>query len=171
MQRKSKQPLMRPSHLPLILLGAAITVYGLVTALVGSWFSTQAMRGLITAGTYRSQMAVFDQTAGLVAGIVFLVLFIWCAVNSSGIVRTAFSIGAVASVAPILAARAENLLFNHFTVVLSQHFTMILFRRYDLLHDAFFKLLPGFNRFPQGLEGFPFVCGPRDGDEGPIGIS
>lgn len=112
MQKKSKQALMRTTHLPLILLGAAMTVYGLATALVGSWLSTQAMRGLISAGAYRNQVAAFDQTAGLIAGIVFFVLFIWCAVNSSGNVRTAFAIGAVASVAPILAARAEHLLFD-----------------------------------------------------------
>ena len=39
-------------------------------------------------------------------------LFIWCAVYSSGIVRVAFAIGAVASVAPMLAGRAEHLLFD-----------------------------------------------------------
>jgi len=112
MDKKSKQPLMRKSHLPLILLGAVMTGYGLVMALVGSWFSNQAMRGLITAGAYRSRLAAFDQTAGLIAGILFLVLYIMCAVYSSGIVRVAFSIGALASIAPVLSARAENLLFN-----------------------------------------------------------
>jgi hypothetical protein len=70
------------------------------------------MRGLITAGAYRSRLEGFDQIAGIVAGILFLVLFIWCAVNSSGIVRTAFSIGAVASLSPALAGRAETLLFD-----------------------------------------------------------
>ena len=112
MAKKSKQPLMRRTHLPLILLGTAMTVYGLVTALVGSWFSNQAMRGLITAGVYRSQQAAFEQAAGLIAGIAFLVLFILCAVYSSGIARTAFAIGAVASAAPILTGRAEHLLFD-----------------------------------------------------------
>ncbi len=112
MQNKSKQPLMRKSHLPLILLGAVMTGYGLVAALVGSWFSSQAMRGLITAGAYRSRMTAFEQTFGLIAGILFLALFIWCAVVSKGIVRVAFSIGALASLAPILAARTENLLFK-----------------------------------------------------------
>jgi hypothetical protein len=112
MQDKSKQPLMRRSHLPLILLGAAITGYGLMTALVGSWFSNQAMRGLMTASTYRSQLTAFEQTSGLIAGILFLVLFILCAVGSSGIVRVAFSIGALASFAPVLASRAETLLFK-----------------------------------------------------------
>ncbi len=87
MKKKSKRPMMRKSHLPLILLGAVMTAYGLVTALVGSWFSNQAMRGLITAGAYRSRLTAFDQTAGLIAGILFFVLFIWCAVYSNGIVR------------------------------------------------------------------------------------
>jgi putative aldouronate transport system substrate-binding protein len=112
MNNKSKQPLMRTSHLPLILLGATMVAYGLLTALVGSWFSSQAMRGLILAGAYRSQLAAFEQTAGLVAGILFAVLFIWCAISASGIVRVAFSIGAVASAAPVLAGRAAQLLFG-----------------------------------------------------------
>ena len=112
MEKKSKQPLIRKSHLPLILLGAAMTAYGLVAALVGSWFSNQAMRGLITAGSYRSRQAAFDQAAGLNAGILFFVFFIWCAVYSSGIVRVAFSIGALSSFAPLLATRTEHLLFN-----------------------------------------------------------
>ena len=112
MEKKSKRPLMDNSHLPLISLGAAMTLYGLLTALVGNWLSSRAMRGLIGAGTYRSQMAAFEQIAGITAGIVFLALFIWCARSSSGIVRVAFSIGAVASFSPILAGSAENLLFN-----------------------------------------------------------
>ncbi len=112
MAKKSKIPLMHPSHLPLYLLGAAVAGYGLVTALVGFWLSGQAMQGVITAGTYRSQMAAFEQSAGLIAGILFLALFIWCAIRSSGIVRVAFCIGAVASTAPVLASRAEYLLFN-----------------------------------------------------------
>ena len=112
MQKKSKAPLMRKSHLPLILLGAVMTGYGLITALVGSWFSNQAMQGLISAGAYRSRLTAFEQTAGLIAGILFFALFIWCALASRGIVRVAFCFGALASVAPILAARAENLLFK-----------------------------------------------------------
>jgi hypothetical protein len=112
MQKKSKQPLMQQSHLPLILLGMVITGYGLLTALVGSWLSNQAMRGLITASVYRSQLTAFERTAGLIAGILFLLLFILCAVRSSGIVRVAFAIGALASVAPVLASRAETLLFK-----------------------------------------------------------
>jgi hypothetical protein len=111
MPKKSKQPLSQKSHLPFILLGVAMAGYGVLTAVVGSWLSNQAMRGLITAGDYRSRLAVFDQTAGLIAGIVFFALFIWCAVDSSGLVRAAFSIGALASAAPILAARAERVLF------------------------------------------------------------
>ena len=109
---KSKRALMSKTHLPLILLGAAMALYGLVTALVGSWFSTQAMRGLMTTGAYSNRLAAFDKTAGLIAGILFLALFIWCAVNSKGVVRVAFSIGAVASVAPMLVGRVEHLLFS-----------------------------------------------------------
>jgi hypothetical protein len=112
MAKKSKIPLMRKSHLPLILLGAAVAGYGLATALVGIWLSGQAMQGVIPASVYRSQLAAFEQIAGLIAGILFLALFIWCAIGSSGIVRVAFSIGALSSVAPVLASRAEYLLFT-----------------------------------------------------------
>ena len=112
MQKKNKAPMMRKSHLPLILLGAVMAGYGLITALVGSWFSNQAMQGLISAGAYRSRLTAFEQTAGLIGGILFFVLFIWCAAASMRIVRVAFCIGALASVAPILAGRAENLLFK-----------------------------------------------------------
>jgi len=112
MSKKSKQPLMRPSHLPLILLGAAMSGYGLLTALVGTWFSTQAMRGLISAGAYRSQLAAFEQTAGLVAGILFFAFFVWCAIRAAGLVRIAFAIGAAASASPLLVGRAERLLFT-----------------------------------------------------------
>lgn len=112
MSKKNKQPLMVRSHLPLLLLGSALAVFGLVTALVGGWFSSQAMRGLISAGVYRSRLVAFDQVAGVMAGVLFLVLFVWCAVASKGIARTAFAIGAVSSVAPVLAPRAERLLFE-----------------------------------------------------------
>lgn len=111
MDKKSSQPLMG-THLPFILLGSAIILYGLLTALVGGWLSNQAMTGAITAGQYRSRLAAYEQTGGLIAGIVFLAFFIFCAVKSKGIVRTAFAIGAVASISPMLAPRAEHLLFN-----------------------------------------------------------
>jgi hypothetical protein len=111
MDQKSSLPLMQ-NHLPLILLGSLITLYGLLTALVGGWLSNQAMTGAITAGNYRSSLAAFDRTAGLLAGILFLALFIFGAVKSKGIVRVALAIGAVAAVSPVLAARAENILFN-----------------------------------------------------------
>jgi hypothetical protein len=110
--QQSKQPLMRQSHLPLILLGAVMTGYGLLTALVGRWLSDQAMRGLITPGAYRSQLGTFEQTAGLVAGILLCALFILCAVRASGSARLAFAIGVLASAAPLLAGRAEHLLFR-----------------------------------------------------------
>jgi hypothetical protein len=112
MEKMSKQPLMRKSHLPLILLGSVMTGYGVLTALVGSWLSNQAMRGLITAGAYRSQLAAFEQTAGLIAGVLFLVLFILCAIRSSGIVRVAFFVGALAAAAPLMTGRAAFLLFE-----------------------------------------------------------
>ena len=112
MAKKSKQPLMRKSHRPLTLLGAVMLGYGLLIALVGSWLSNQAMRGVITAGSHRSQLQSIEQIAGLIAGILLLVLFILCAIQSSGLVRVAFSIGTLASVGPMLAGRAEHLLFK-----------------------------------------------------------
>lgn len=112
MQNKHTQPLMRLSHLPLILLGAVMAGYGLLTALVGSWLANRAMRGLTTAGAYRNQLVAFEQTAGLIAGLLFFVLFILCAIRASGLVRTAFAIGTLASVAPVLVGRAERLLFQ-----------------------------------------------------------
>jgi hypothetical protein len=112
MNKKSKQPLMRTSHLPLILLGAAMAIYGLLTALVASWFSNRAMLGLMSAGEYRSQLAAFEQAAGLVAGILFARAVHLSAIFASGIVRVAFAIGALASAAPLLAGRASEVLFG-----------------------------------------------------------
>ncbi len=106
------RPLMRPSHLPLILVGATMVAYGLLTALVGSWLSNRAMRGLISTGAYRSRLGTFEGTAGLIAGLLFFVLFVLCAVRAAGGVRVAFAFGALASVAPILVGRAEHLLFR-----------------------------------------------------------
>jgi hypothetical protein len=118
MQKKSKQPLMRKSHLPLILLGVAMTLFGLVSALVWSVASKQAMQGLITAGQQRSRLAAFESTGGLIAGILFFALFIWCAVCSKGGARAAFIVGALASFGPILTTRAEGLLFGTLGLVL-----------------------------------------------------
>jgi hypothetical protein len=112
METQKRQPLLRPSHLPLILLGAVMAGYGLLTAVVGSWLSSQAMRGLITAGAYRSRLLTFEQTAGLIAGLLLFVLFILCAIRASGLVRVAFALGTLASAAPLLAGRAERLLFQ-----------------------------------------------------------
>lgn len=111
MDKKGSQSLMG-THVPIFLLGSAITLYGLLTAVVGGWFSNQAMTGVITAGQYRSRLAAYEQASGLIAGLVFLALFVFCAVKSKGIVRTAFAIGAVAALSPMLAPRAEYLLFN-----------------------------------------------------------
>jgi hypothetical protein len=112
MQNREPQPLMRQSHLPLVLLGVAMAGYGLLMALVGSWLSSRAMRGLITAGAYRSRLLALEQTAGLIAALAFLVLFVLCAIGASGRVRVAFAIGSLAAAAPALTGRAERLLFQ-----------------------------------------------------------
>lgn len=112
MKQKIKQPLLEKSHLPLYLLGGVMTLFGLVSALVWSISSDQAMRGLITAGQLRTRLAGFESTGGLLVGILFIALFIWCILNARGAVRAAFIVGLLASFAPILAARAETLLFD-----------------------------------------------------------
>jgi hypothetical protein len=117
-KKKIKQPIMRQSHLPLILLGAAMALYGLVSALVWSVSSSQAMRGVITAGQLRVRLQAYEDTGGLIAGIVFFVLFVWCAVASKRGPRAAFIVGAFASFAPILAGRADDLLFGTLKLVL-----------------------------------------------------
>lgn len=161
MPKKNKQPLMPKSHLPLILLGTAMTVYGLVVALVGSWLSSQAMRGLISAGAYRNRLATFEQSAGLIAGIVLLALFIFCAIKSHGIVRTAFAIGAVASLAPILTGRAEQLLFGMIGIptmsagsVVAGAVTTLLFA---LPMTILFILLASGGSVPRGCRWLAFV--------------
>jgi hypothetical protein len=117
-EKKRKQPLMRQSHLPLILLGAAMALYGLVSSLVWSVASSQAMRGVITAGHLRVRLQAYEDTGGLIAGIVFFVLFVWCAIASKHGPRAAFIVGAFASFAPILAGRADDLLFGTLKLVL-----------------------------------------------------
>lgn len=112
MKKKVIQPLLRKAHLPLILLGAALTLYGVVTALVSGQFASMAMRGLISPGEYRARLAGFEQIAGLIAAVLFLALFIWCAAQARGAVRVAFAIGAVSALAPSLSGRAEDLLFG-----------------------------------------------------------
>ena len=112
MKRKEKQPLLKQSHLPLILLGAVMALFGLASALVWSISSSQAMRGLITAGQLRTRIAAFESTGGLITGIAFFVLFLWCIVLSRHGARAAFIVGIFASFAPILTARAEPLLFD-----------------------------------------------------------
>ena len=102
----------RSLHLPVLALGAAMAGFGLLSALVGGWLSDQAMRGLLTAGAYRSRLVAFTQTSGLVAGLVFLVLFIVCAIRASGTIRVALATGTLASAAPVMMGRAENLLFG-----------------------------------------------------------
>jgi hypothetical protein len=161
MDKKSKQPLLRKSHLPLIILGSVMTGYGLLAALVGSWLSKQAMQGVISAGVYRSRLAGFEQTASLVAGILFLVFFIWCAVASSRIVRAAFSFGAVASLALILAPWMEELLFKRLGLptmsagsVLAGAVTTLLFA---LPLTILFILLACGRRVPRGCRWLAFA--------------
>lgn len=112
MKQKIKQPLLEKSHLPLYLLGGVMMLFGVVSALVWSISSDQAMRGLLTAGQLRTRLAGFESTGGLLVGVLFFALFIWCILNARGAVRTAFSVGLLASFAPILTARAETLLFD-----------------------------------------------------------
>ena len=107
--KKIKQPMMQKSHLSLILLGAVMATYGLVTALVSGWLSKRAMLGEISAGAYRVRLVAFEGSASLVAGIAFLALFIWCALASKAIVRVAFCFGAVAALPTMLIGR-EHLL-------------------------------------------------------------
>lgn len=147
-----KQPLMRLSHLPLILLGSVMTAYGLVTALVSSWFSNQAMRGLISAVTYRNRQTAFDQTAGLVAGLLLLGLFIWCAVASRGIVRVALCFGAVASISILLTGRADLLRF-----VPSAFAGPVITVLFALPMTILFILLACGRRVPRGCRWVAFV--------------
>jgi hypothetical protein len=112
MKDKSKRPLLQKNHLPLYLLGGAMALFGGVSAQVWGISSSEAMRGVITAGQQRARIADFESTGGLVAGLVFLALFIWCAVQSRGAARPAFIVGAFSSFGPILTGRAEGLLFN-----------------------------------------------------------
>jgi hypothetical protein len=158
MKKKTVRPLLGKSHLPLILLGATLTVYGIVTALVGGRFSNLAMRGVITAGEYRARLEAFDQIAGLIAGIFFFICFVWCAVYSKGIVRVAFSIGAVAAFAPVLSGRAERLLFEVIGLptmnagsVLAGALTTILFA---LPMTILFVLLACGGKVPRGCRWF-----------------
>jgi hypothetical protein len=154
MRDTRRDPLMRPSHLPLVLLGAAMAGYGLLTAVVGTWLSNQAMRGLITPGAYRSRLGSFEQTAGLIAGLLFLALFVLCAARAAGLVRVAFAVGALAGVAPILVGRADHLLFRVIGLptmsagsVLAGAVVTLLFA---LPMALFFILLASGRRVPKG---------------------
>ncbi|GEM_PF-998944 len=155
-----KQPLLRKTHLPLYLLGAAMALYGLVSALVWSISSSQAMRGLITAGQLRTRLANFESTGGLITGIVFFILFIWCAVNAKGGVRAAFIVGMLASFAPILAGRAETLLFDTLGLrlpagsVIAGALSTIVF---TLPMMIFFIILASSRRVPRGCRWLAFA--------------
>lgn len=112
MKGKIKRPLLQKNHLPLYLLGGGMALFGGISALVWGISSSEAMRGLISAGQQRARIAEFESTGGLIAGLVFLALFIWCAVQSRGAARAAFIVGAFSSFGPILTGRAEGLLFT-----------------------------------------------------------
>ncbi len=152
-KKVEKKPLLRKTHLPLYLLGATMTLYGLVSALVWSISSSQAMRGLITAGQLRTRLVNFESTSGLIVGIVFFILFIWCAVQARGGVRAAFIVGMLASFAPILVSRAEALLFDTLglrlpagSVVASALATVV----FALPMIIFFIILASSGRVPRG---------------------
>ena len=115
---KTKRPLFEKSHLPLYLSGLVMTLYGLAGAVMWSISSNQAMLGQITAGQMRTRIAAYESTAGLIAGILFFILFIWCAVKARGAARAAFIVATLAGFGPILTARAEGLLFNTLKLVL-----------------------------------------------------
>ncbi len=160
MKIKTKYPLMGPSHLPLILLGAVMAAYGLVSAVAGYWLSDQAMRGLITAGVYRSSLTAFEQSAGLVAGLLFIVLFIWCAWQSKGGIRAGFIVGTIASFAPILAGRADTLLFKNLGLrlpagsVVADALTTLIFTLPMLI---LFIILASSGRVPTGCRWLAFA--------------
>jgi hypothetical protein len=159
-KRIEKRPLLRNTHLPLFLLGAAMALYGLVSAVVWSVASSQAMRGLITAGQQRARLAAYEDTGGLIAGIVFMILFIWCAVLANRGPRAAFIIGALASFAPILAGRADTLLFDKLGLVLpagsviAAALSTIVFTLPMLI---FFIILACSRRVPRGCRWLAFA--------------
>jgi hypothetical protein len=158
-KKVEKQPVMHTTHLPLILLGVAMSLYGLITALVWSVSSRQAMRGLITAGQQRARLAAFEDMGGLIAGIVFLVLFVWCAVASRRGPRAAFIVGALASFGPILTGRADGLLFDTLglrlpagSVIASALATIV----FALPMVIFFIILTSSRRVPRGCRWLAF---------------
>jgi hypothetical protein len=153
MKKKTKQPLLRKTHLPLILLGAVMTLFGLLSAVVWSISSRQAMRGLISAGQLRIRLANFDSSGGLIAGLIFLALFIWCAVMSKGATRAAFIIWALASFGPILTGRSEGLLFDTLGLVLpagSVIAAALATLVFMLPMTIFFIILASSRRVPRG---------------------
>jgi hypothetical protein len=112
MKPKIKRPLLENSHLPMYLLGGAMTFFGLVSAIIWTISSRQAMRGVISVGQLRTRLSNFVSIGGLIAGISFLALFVWCIMSTKKPFRAAFIIGGIASFAPILAAHSETLLFG-----------------------------------------------------------
>lgn len=112
MKPKTKQPLLKKSHLPMYLLGIMMATFGVVSAIIWTISSSQAMRGVITVGQLRARISSFESTGGLIAGILFLGLFIWCILSANKPFKTAFIVGGISSFAPILAPYSEMFLFE-----------------------------------------------------------
>lgn len=112
MRQKTKQPLLRNTHLPLFLTAAVMMGYGIATFLINRWLGARVMAGEISVGTFQSRLAGVTATAGLIATILLLVSLVWCAILAKGITRTAFVIAVLAAPGPLLVAQSANLLFN-----------------------------------------------------------
>ena len=112
MRQMSKTPLLRNTHLPLFLAAGVMMGYGIATFLINRWLSARVMAGTISVGAYQKSLAGVTDLAGLIASILLLLSFIWCAVKARGITRTAFVIAAIASAGPFMVAQSSNLLFN-----------------------------------------------------------
>jgi hypothetical protein len=137
-----------------------MALFGVVSALVWSYSSSQAMRGLITAGQLRTRLAGFESAGGLIVGILLFALFIWCAIKAKGAVRAAFIVGLFASFAPILTARAETLLFGTLGLrlpagsVIAGALTTLVFA---LPMMIFFIILTSSGRVPRNCRWVAFI--------------
>jgi hypothetical protein len=112
------------------------------------------MSGAISAPAYRTQLMAFEQTSGLITGILLMALFIVNAILSTGRVRVAFIIGALAAFSPILTGRTGILLFDVIGIptmgagsVIAGTVTTLLF---FLPMTIFFIILATGRRVPSG---------------------
>lgn len=112
MRQKTKEPLLRNTHLPLFLTSGVMMGYGIATFLTNRWLGARVMSGKISVGAFQSRLSEVTGIAGLIASILLLVFLVWCAINARGITRTAFIIAVLAAPGPILVAQSANLLFN-----------------------------------------------------------